>query len=231
MSKYVAIGDIHGCLNELNEMLDVLDKQFPEHVRIFLGDYIDRGPNSKGVIDKLIAYNMRQECVFLRGNHEDMFMEAMRERSSGHLQYYPECYESYGLDYTTVGYDYLPAGHWKFLTNTRQYYETRKHFFVHAGVNPSYSLNDQNWNDSLWIRDRFLDHTHSFGKMVVHGHTPQDAITWKKNRINLDTSCVFGGRLTALVIDEEFELMMYNTVQIDSKFNFMDRYKREEWMS
>lgn len=200
MSKIIAIGDIHGCLDQLVKLVDQLE-QFPEHTRICLGDYIDRGPHSMPVIDFLMEQSKRHEWIFLKGNHEDMFLESLRNSDIGHAWSYPETYASFGLDHRANIMDLKPE-HRAFFRDLRLSHETVNHFFCHAGVDPSRALNDQSNDTLLWMRDKFLNYKGDFGKIVVHGHTPI-GVEWKPNRINLDSACVFGGKLTALMINED----------------------------
>lgn len=218
MTNYIAVGDLHGCLDELKNLIDMIDLEKVENAQyIFLGDYIDRGPNSKGVIDYLIQFSKERDCVFLRGNHEDMMFDAYRD--PGHL-YHWQC--NGGLQ-TEESYGGMPVSdrHLRFLNNARLYYDTQKYFFVHAGVHPTTRIEDQDKDDFLWIRKTFLFHRdpYEINKVVVHGHTVENLHypVIRKNRINLDNGAVFGGHLSGIILYENGD---QKVVSVKSKFDF-----------
>lgn len=204
------IGDIHGCLAEL----DVLLAKLPADARlIFLGDYIDRGPDSKGVIERLMAEKHRG--IFLRGNHEQMLLDYFEKPEDPNAQIWLRgvnggwhTLHSYGLEPDAV-YEDLPQSHRTFLEALPLYYEGEDFIAVHAGVNVDIPrLEDQAADDLLYIRNRWLASEAEWrGKHVVFGHTParyvfgrerqHEPITGKKST-GIDTGCVYGGSLTAL---------------------------------
>lgn len=204
MSKVFAIGDIHGCAYELKQLLKILpfDK---DSTIVFLGDYVDRGPGSQEVIQTIIELKKHTQVVTLTGNHEDMFLEFLRDPSSILAGLFILNGGSATLaSYVIDGSNYIiPDEHLQFLNDLQLYHETDTHFFVHAGV-PEIHLNQlddiKNKNDLIWIRNKFLRSNFNWEKMIVHGHTPTKQVELKENRINLDTGCVFQGQLSAIEV-------------------------------
>ena len=210
--RIIPIGDVHGCLYSLAKLLGLI-KPKTNDVIVFLGDYIDRGLRSSGVIEALIDMKRTYpNMVCLKGNHEDMFIRALAgDRYQEGLFLYnggtmPG--DSYTVKETppVVGEEFemggvkfiLPDSHRKFLDELPTHFETDDYIFVHAGLYPTIELKDQNDQDKMWIRADFLESKCKWDKIVVHGHTPG---TWPhidERRIGLDTGVVFGGRLTAL---------------------------------
>jgi serine/threonine protein phosphatase 1 len=222
-TRIYAIGDIHGRLDLLEEVLARVDKDVDTHttskaIRVFLGDYIDRGPDSKRVLDRLINYCMAQPTVCLMGNHEAFLREFLNNpnilsvwRRYGGL----DTLLSYGL-VPKIGTDAqnqrdlasdlartLPSSHREFLSSLKQYFICGDFFFVHAGIRPGVCLTKQSEDDLLWIRQDFLLCEDHFGKVVVHGHTPVPEPDVRANRINIDTGAYATGRLTCLVLESD----------------------------
>jgi serine/threonine protein phosphatase 1 len=219
--RLYVIGDVHGCIKLLDDLLERIDAHlgsYPvgQHLRIFLGDYVDRGPDSRAVIDRLIAHQKTHGGVYLRGNHESLMLHFLRD---------PEILEdwqllgglatlmSYGLkpplrsDAPTrvkLAADFdaaLPDSHRRFLLGLENSFTCGDFFFVHAGVRPGIALARQREEDLLWVRDEFLLYEKDFGKVVVHGHTPVAAPDVRTNRIDIDTGAYATGNLTCLVIE------------------------------
>jgi len=186
-------------------------------VRVFLGDYIDRGPDSAGVIARLIELQERDShAVFLRGNHEQMLLDFLDD---------PHRYQawckiggeqtllSYGVtpplfDEDSVFQDVhgafalvLPKQHRKFIGLTKYTHVEGDYLFVHAGIRPQVHLNEQNPQDLMWIREDFLSSSSKFEKLVVHGHSGKKAPDVRPNRIGIDTLAYTTGDLTALVLE------------------------------
>jgi serine/threonine protein phosphatase 1 len=218
--RIYAIGDIHGrsdLLQQLFTVIDIdLDRSRPERViQVFLGDYVDRGPDSRGVIDLLIERRRSHETVCLKGNHEAFLLDALREPAK------LEDWRQYGGLLTMTSYgvrptmkptaeeqvtliralsDALPFEHLEFLESLQPSYTCGDFFFAHAGVRPGIPINLQREEDLLWIREEFLESETDFGKYVVHGHTPVSAPDIRSNRINIDTGAYATGNLTLLTI-------------------------------
>lgn len=228
--RIYAIGDLHGRVDLLETMSEVIDVDcsrfpIPRPIIVFLGDYIDRGPASREVLDRLIARGRSAETMFLKGNHEVFLSDFLRTptaleewRRYGGL----ETLVSYGLkpsinpsfaELIELGQIFaktFPDEHRKFLATLLPSYSCGDYYFVHAGIRPGVSLRDQREADLLWIRDDFLLHEEPFEKFVVHGHTPVIEPDIRSNRVNIDTGAVQTGRLTCLVI-EGSDTFLYTT--------------------
>jgi serine/threonine protein phosphatase 1 len=204
-----AIGDIHGCANELRQLLNQLP-QDPDTTIVFLGDYVDRGPDSREVIDTILELSQRCTVVPLLGNHEEMFREFLRDPESRTAAMFILNGGSATLaSYSNGTQDYdVPDTHLSFLQTLQVMHVTDQNVFVHAGL-PQIPLADIDPEDDdhlatmLWTRGRFLKTSYEWGKVVVHGHTPVRRVTQWPNRINIDTGCVYDGRLTALALPGE----------------------------
>jgi serine/threonine protein phosphatase 1 len=208
--KYIAIGDIHGCFHSMKALLEKLEPYYDRQF-VFVGDYIDRGPGSKQVVDYLLDFREKVDCVFLRGNHEQMLLDAFHHNrkdlwfmNGGRATV--ESYEREGVEMK------LPDSHIEFYENTRLYYDTEHYFFVHAGLSPARtiadSIKDKNEvQEFLWERSHLNAFETPWEKTVVFGHTPRPKPIQKENMIGIDTGCVFDrvgyGKLTAVKLPEE----------------------------
>lgn len=218
--RVYAIGDVHGRADLLQSLLTVIDADLarsapPRAIQVFLGDYVDRGPDSAGVIDMLIERSQTHETVCLKGNHEVFLLEVLNDPAR--LQEW----RHYGGLLTLVSYGItptmnpsaeeqvelitklkqaIPPEHLSFLQHLPSSFTCGDYFFVHAGIRPGVPLERQRDEDMLWIRDEFLDSEERFGKYIVHGHTPVPAPDIRPNRINIDTGAYATGNLTLLTI-------------------------------
>jgi serine/threonine protein phosphatase 1 len=196
-----AIGDIHGCARELELLLQQIKPKADDTV-VFLGDYIDRGPDSKGVIDLILDLQEKTNVVALKGNHEQLFLDFLESpESPGAGVFVLNGGGATLASYPGPGGTFeIPERHVEFFYGLKLKYETPSHFFVHAGVplKPLDEITDADSDALLWSRQPFLSSNYEWSKIVVHGHTPVAAPDIKDNRINLDTGCVYGGHLTAL---------------------------------
>lgn len=206
------VGDIHGCVAELESLLDGLGLGAGDTLAC-LGDYIDRGDDSRGVIDLLLetATQTGLRTVFLRGNHEDMMLSWLGRggtygdvwlRNGG-----DETLRSFGFPESRVSPDevaaQLDARYLEFLEALPYTFEVDDHVLVHAGIRPGRSLERQLPDDLLWIRGEFIQAKHDLGRTVVFGHTPvRNVMVDLPYKIGIDTGCVYGGHLTALELPD-----------------------------
>uniref|UniRef100_E6VP90 Metallophosphoesterase n=1 Tax=Rhodopseudomonas palustris (strain DX-1) TaxID=652103 RepID=E6VP90_RHOPX len=222
--RIYAIGDVHGRADLMERLFRLIDDDLAKRpvvrsVCVFLGDYIDRGPKSRDVVDSLIRRSRERELVFLRGNHEAVAIKCLTDqaifenwmRRLGGL----ETLVSYGIEPKKVlsesgvaelqsaFRESLPEAHRRFFNGLQSTFSCGNVFFAHAGVKPGVALSDQNERDLLWIRDEFLSTAVNFEKLIVHGHTPVQRIDVRSNRINIDTGAFVTGRLTCLVVDRQ----------------------------
>ncbi len=222
-TRIYAVGDVHGRVDLLEELHAKIDQDAQAHrdkrlLLIYLGDYVDRGPNSRLVIENLVCHPLQHfEILHLKGNHEvffEQFLEHPRSGTAWLMNGGEATCLSYGVDYldAPAGSDRflwlhetlcaaVPARHRAFLTSLALSHGEGDYFFVHAGVRPNVPLAAQKEADLLWIRELFIRSKQSFEKIVVHGHTPVHAPENLFNRIGIDTGACYGGRLTAVVLD------------------------------
>jgi len=208
-AKVWVVGDIHGCLGEICSLLSYLEQSselLPSDVIIFLGDYIDRGEDSRGVIERLLELQSKiPQSYFIKGNHEEMFANFINGASSSN-RYLEcgglECIQSYGgtgKEDIDNRKSLVPPSHLRFLKELHIGILVDNFLLVHAGIDPNCSLEKQTEDKILWIRDEFLNRETSIKQTVVFGHTPMKDIfldlPWK---IGIDTGLVFGYKLTAL---------------------------------
>ena len=204
----------------LDQVIGAIHRDVEEHgpiaLTVTLGDYIDRGPASRGVLDRLIGNPFPTPLVALKGNHEALLEAFLANPAVGkHWRSLggAETLYSYGVPVGTLmaGKDYaeaadrlraaLPAEHLSFLQSLKTSLSHGKYFLCHAGVRPGVPLESQQEEDLLWIRDEFLNSKMDFGKIVVHGHTPRPEPEVLPNRINIDTGAFATGRLSCVVLE------------------------------
>jgi calcineurin-like phosphoesterase family protein len=205
--RLFAIGDIHGCVDELTAMLSTIAPVRGDTV-VFVGDYIDRGPAARSVIEVLLEFRLGPaECVFLKGNHEDMMLSFL-----GLPGHYGESFlfnggaltlESYGVPEGAPALERIPAEHVDFLKTLVTSYLHPPYLFVHAGISPLRQLEEQSVEDMLWIRQEFIFNPHQLGATVVFGHTPMRAVMVDlPYKLGIDTGLVYGGKLTCVEFNE-----------------------------
>lgn len=222
--RLYAIGDIHGRDDLLGELLAMIERDAQSasgavrKILVFLGDYVDRGLQSRQVLDRLISGTLPGfEAIHLKGNHEAAMLEFLRDAAFGRTWKNfggLETLHSYGVQELALSDDpadferarvhfeaALPETHKRFLQTLSVAVELGGYFFVHAGVRPGVPLSRQIEEDMLWIRDEFLDARGPFGRVVVHGHTPREEVVIRENRIGIDTGAYMTGVLTALVLE------------------------------
>jgi len=204
--KTCIIGDIHGCYSSLAALLEKIEGRADSFV--FVGDYVDRGPDSRKVIELLLRLKTRlPQPVFLKGNHEFMFLQVIRGQdpfiflNAGGRQ----TLESYGIqaDNPEELAGRLPGEHLAFLEHLGLLHEDPNGIYVHAGLEPGRPLAEQSEEWCLWVRERFIRSTYDFGKPVVFGHTVFPEPLIQANKIGIDTGAVYGGKLTALLLPEK----------------------------
>ena len=202
MPRTIAIGDIHGCSTALNHILVQIDPQ-PDDTIVTLGDYVDRGFDSKGVLDILISLSNSCHLVPILGNHDEMML-----RSSASHTTFRNWLEMGGItaldSYGDSGQlDLVPNEHFEFLNSCLPYFETDTHVFLHANYKPDLPLTFPDENTIRWLslRDYVPSKRHCSGKIAVVGHTPQTEILDLGYLICIDTGCAVGGKLTALDVD------------------------------
>jgi serine/threonine protein phosphatase 1 len=223
-ARVYAVGDIHGrsdLLDLMHQMIgeDLSANRPPDCQIIYLGDYIDRGHDSCGVIKRLSGpppFALKR--TLLMGNHEQMLLRFLEDGATAAMWRQLGGFEtllSYRIDVNAAiarpGFSGLsaelairmPPLHLEFLRALVTSVAAGDYFFCHAGVRPGVALEEQQERDLLWIRDEFLQSRTCFGKVVVHGHSPVEQPEFKTNRINIDTAAYLTGRLTCLVLEGE----------------------------
>lgn len=197
------VGDIHGCLDPLKRMMDKIKWRPEEDGLIFLGDYIDRGVDSKGVVDYIMEIsNSSPNVQCLMGNHENILLDFL---SSGDprlllLNGGMTTLESYQKEERGETEALIPPEHVAFFENLFFYIELDDYYVVHAGFRPGVEIEKQSTEDLIWIREPFIFSDHNFGKKVIFGHTPLAEPLVMDNKIGLDTGAVYGNKLTCLEI-------------------------------
>ncbi|MBB4616785.1 metallophosphoesterase family protein [Sphingomonas abaci] len=221
--RVYAIGDVHGCLSLVDTILaaiaaDRAARAPANTTLIFLGDLVDRGPESAAVLERLRSFDQPEVRLrILKGNHEEIFLKAL-DGDDKALRLFcriggRETIESYGMseeEYNRLDYAELlaamqrlvPAAHRDFVDGFEDSIAIGDYLFVHAGVRPEVALDAQRPADLRWIRDPFLDHPRPLEKMIVHGHTVTDAPEMRAHRIGIDTGAYQSGVLTAIGLEE-----------------------------
>src|ERR1700722_12342252 len=219
--RLYVIGDIHGRADLLERVIEAIchdmeAKPVDDALTVTLGDYVDRGPDSRRVIDRLSSNPFPTEFIALKGNHEALMEDFLAEPAvADHWRHLGglETLHSYGVSVGSLmlGKDYaaaadalrsaLPHFHKEFLASLPTALMVGRYFLCHAGIRPGVPLQRQKDDDLLWIREPFLDSTIDFGMIVVHGHTPTEAPEVLPNRINLDTGAFMTGRLTCAALE------------------------------
>ena len=219
-----AIGDVHGRLDLLNQLIEAIERDVERRsprktLLVFLGDLIDRGPDSRGVLERLRTFRSdRLKPHFLAGNHEEVLLRILageRHLLADWLKFGgAECLNSYGLDPSTLELTSqraslaavkraIPEEHARFIASFCDTLSFGDYLFVHAGIRPGVDLSMQTQSDLRWIRSPFLDDETDHGRVVVHGHSISSSVEIRPNRIGIDTGAYRSGVLTALAVEGE----------------------------
>ena len=204
MREHWVIPDIHGCAKTLRALIEEMIQPSKHDWLYFLGDYIDRGPDTFKVIEYLIDLKKKgSNLIFLKGNHEELLENYLAgiDRSNFLLNGGQQTLESYLKEnqQSTVA---IPEKHLDFYNSLDYYHETEKYIFVHAGLKDKIPLASQNVSDLLWIRKNFIKSKYDFGKQVVFGHTPFRQPLVLPNKIGIDTGAGYGKKLTCVKLPD-----------------------------
>ena len=207
-SRIIAITDIHGESGKLNDLIAKLDVK-PDDTIVFMGDYIDRGPDSKGVIDKIISMSDVCNCIYLKGSHEYAYLEARKGD-----EYYDYLFWTYGGVQTAQSYgsfENIYKVHGEFLDSLKPYYMTEKYLFIHAGIRPGVPFEAQDEHDFYYIRQQFINNKHNLPQKIIFGHTEFKEPLVQPDKICIDTGCgkFPDAPLTAIVLPEEKFVQSY----------------------
>jgi len=228
-TRIYTIGDIHGRADLLQQLHTTIENDAASYTGkkqlIYLGDYIDRGENSKQVIDLLLEHPLPDfDKIYLRGNHEQTMLDFLAEPEVG------KSWFIYGGLATLVSYkvtvkklptkkedfgdiqrqlkERVPHSHIHFMENTGISYEAGSYYFVHAGIKPEQTLEHQQPEDQLWICDNFVSYTKPHEKIIIHGHTITDEPDARPNRIGIDTGAYITGKLTCLILENDTQRIL-----------------------
>jgi serine/threonine protein phosphatase 1 len=206
MQRIFAIGDIHGCFEKLKRLIEKIDIDWDKDKLIFLGDYIDRGPDSFKVVEFLISLRKRhRNIILLKGNHEEMLENFLsgNNRVGYLMDGGQQTIDSY-LKHNRANSGFpMPEEHLDFFRSLDLFHQTDGYIFVHAGLKKGIPLEQQNPREILWIREPFVHSKADFGKRVVFGHTPFDAPLLEANKIGIDTGAVYGNKLSCIRLPDE----------------------------
>ncbi len=204
--RVFVIGDVHGCLSTLKRLLDKIPWDPVSDTLIFVGDYIDRGENPKGVVDLILSLKeqgAKIECLL--GNHEAMLLDYLKGKNR-------DLYLLNGGTTTLASYraqrkreedPLIPEDHLSFFSELKPYIEFKDYYIVHAGFRPGKKIEEQSLEDMIWIRYEFIDSDYDFGKKVIFGHTPFEEPLVTQTKIGIDTGAVYGNKLTCIQLPDE----------------------------
>ena len=205
MNKIFAIGDIHGCADKLMALMEKIPVDYANDTLVFIGDYIDRGPDSFEVVEYLVELKKQHpDIIFLKGNHEDMLQKYLEgsDRFTYLFNGGQRTLDSYLNRSHKSEFSPIPSSHLEFYNSLVLHYETEDFLFVHAGLREKVPLDNQNPEELLWIREDFIHSKFDFGKRVIFGHTPFAEPLLLSNKIGIDTGAVYGNRLTCVQLPE-----------------------------
>jgi serine/threonine protein phosphatase 1 len=203
--KIFIVGDIHGCLDPLKRLMEKIPWRPDRDRLIFLGDFVDRGKNAKGVVDYVLALRRCSSQIdCLVGNHEVLLLNYMdgNDRGLYFLNGGWSTLESYRAGNPEGKGSLVPEDHMSFFRSLKTYLELEDYYVVHAGFRPRVEIEKQTLEDMTWIREPFIYSGYDFGKRVIFGHTPFRQPLVLENKIGLDTGAVYGNRLTCLELPD-----------------------------
>lgn len=204
--KIFIVGDVHGCLEMLKRLIEKIEWNPSDDRLIFIGDYIDRGNDSKGVVDFILELKRDSSLVqCLIGNHEQMFLDYLSgvDSQSFILNGGLSTLRSYREVRLRNEDPLIPSTHLDFFSSLLPMIELEQYYIVHAGFRPNIRIEDQDLIDMIWIRDEFIYSDYDFGEVVIFGHTPFNSPMIMKNKIGIDTGAVYGNYLTCLELPEK----------------------------
>ena len=204
--KSFIVGDVHGCSEMLKRLIDKIEWDPSGDRLIFIGDYIDRGPDPKGVVDFVLRLKEDSPLVqCLIGNHEQMLLDYLSnvDPQSFIINGGLSTLRSYKAVRQSERDPLIPSSHLAFFSSLLPMIELEQYYIVHAGFRPNIRIKDQDLFDMAWIRDGFIYSDYDFGKMVIFGHTPFDSPMIMKNKIGIDTGAVYGNCLTCIELPEK----------------------------
>ena len=200
------VGDVHGCLGMLKRLIDKIEWDPSNDRLIFIGDYIDRGEDAKGVVDFVLKLKEDSPLVqCLIGNHEQMFLDYLSgvDSQSSILNGGLSTLRSYKEARLRNEDPLIPSTHLDFFSSLLPMIELEEYYIVHAGFRPNIRIEDQDLIEMIWIRDEFIYSDYDFGKVVIFGHTPFNSPMITRNKIGIDTGAVYGNYLTCLELPEK----------------------------
>lgn len=223
------VGDVHGCYEQLGKIynrINGVECSYDEPLRaVFIGDYIDRGPQSKDCVEFLMMLTDKfKNIICLRGNHEQMLLDAWDG-----VHFNPGLWLQNGGGDTLISYgmkpgqsidewkNYIPQSHIDWIRNLPLQHEDEDHIYVHAGLVPPDKVWMEPYDERLWVRDQFISSDHDFGKKVIFGHTIMPELLVRNNKIGIDTGCFATGKLTAVKVENGQivdECQTFNSVSI-----------------
>jgi serine/threonine protein phosphatase 1 len=210
--KIFIVGDVHGCLDMLKRLMERIAWSADTDRLIFLGDFIDRGSQSRGVVEYVLEISrLSQQVECLMGNHERILLDFIdgKDMNTFFINGGMATLNSYRTEQQKYGGFLIPDDHLLFFRSLKLVIELDDYYVVHAGFRPGVPLAQQSTEDLLWIRDSFIFSNHFFGKRVIFGHTPFAQPLVMENKIGLDTGAVYGNRLTCL----ELPAMKFHSVE------------------
>lgn len=208
MPRYIAITDIHGELKKLESVLSKIKTQ-PDDIFVFMGDYIDRGADSKAVVERIIEQGKTHKCIYLMGSHEYAYLHSNKD------DYYNFLFWNYGGPETVKSYgsfENIGKIHGDFFKKLQFYYLTDKYLFVHAGIDPAYPLDKQNQVDLVYIRHKFIYSKHNLPQKIIFGHTEFEKPYIDEGKIGIDLGCgkYKNAKLCAIILDNGKEEFVYS---------------------